>query len=218
MKNKSILMYSTLILLLLISSCGIHPPPEPTNSPPDPIIPIGNNQDEPYSPNLEIKRVRIMDSHLSITICFDLPSNRNDWIMGRLAGDVNLSDDTHTVPLTNFSLVSMDNKPGSAVQTRCEQSEIDIPDGFNFKQVTLTVERIAAPIPHNLDWDPVIQKIEEIAPKLVWEPMFDQPGPGFSIEETPPGMTALEAHDIIIGIIEPVVIGPWSIRVETDFQ
>ena len=174
--------------------------------------------EEPYTPNLEITRDSLVGSQYSITICFDLPSNRNDWIMGRLAGDVYLSDGTHTVPLTNFSLESLDTKSGSTGRTRCDRSETEIPDGFNFGQATLTVERIAATIPNDVDWDPVIESVEEIAPDLVWYPLDDQPGPGFGMEEPPPGMTAMEAHDLILGLIEPVVIGPWSIPVDTIVQ
>lgn len=218
MKSQSFQIYSLLILFLLLNSCGIQPQPDTTNSSPNPITPMSSYENEPYSPHLDIRKVKLVGNRVEITICFDFPTDRNDWTMGRLYGDVYISDGTHTAILSGFTLESMSEDPSSAVRVRCDRSAVDIPTGFHIEQAILTVERIAAAIPNNIDWDAVIQLVEEIAPGIVWDPIVDQPGPGFSIDETPPGMTALEAHDLILGVIEPVVIGPWSIPIETDLQ
>ena len=68
--------------------------------------------------------------------------------------------------------------------------------------------RIAADFPNDVDWEQVLQRLEAAAHGVVIEPMYDAIGPSFNLVETPPGMTALEAHNLVAGMIEPVVIGP----------
>lgn len=171
---------------------------------------------EIYDPNLEISEVEVTGNRIELTICFDPPSDRADWMLGRLPDDVYIYANTHTVILSGFTLASPFNKSSSSDQPRCYRSGSSIPDDFRIDQAILTVERIAATIPSKVDWDAVLEQIELVAPGIVIDPILDQPGPGYGLLEYPPYMTALEASYIVVGLFEPVYIGPWSIPIQAD--
>jgi hypothetical protein len=69
-------------------------------------------------------------------------------------------------------------------------------------------------MPLDVNWDQLLQRIHEVAPSLVIEPMPEQGGP--SVAQTPPGMTDLEAHNLVVGMVEPVIIGPWIMPIDFD--
>lgn len=165
---------------------------------------------------LEVREVRIKGETISVTICFSLPSSNPSWILVRLPGDVYLSDGQLVVPLNSFSFVSFEDRSDPACKMRCDEFRTLLPQDFDMDQATLTVKRIAADFPNEIDWDAVLQEIERVAPGLVIEPYRDQPGPGFSVIETPPGMTNQEVVYLVDGLIEPVVIGPWSFPIQLD--
>jgi hypothetical protein len=173
---------------------------------------------EIYDPNLEISKVEVTGNRIDLTICFDPPSDRADWMMGRLPDDLYLYDGTHTVILHGFTLASPYNKSGSSAQPRCYRTGSSIPYDFRIDQATLTVERIAATIGNKVDWDAVLEQIELVAPGIVIDPDLDQPGPGYGLLEYPPYMTAQEASHIVDGLFEPVYIGPWSIPIQADSE
>lgn len=192
--------------------------PIPTTTPPATPQKTSAYTNDLYDPNLEISDVEVTGNRINLTICFEPPSDRADWMMGRLHGDVYIDDGTHKVILSRFTLESPYNISGSSAQPRCYRSGSSKPGDFQIDQATLTVERIAATIGSKVDWDAVLEKIGLVAPGIVIDPILDQPGPGFAVIETPPGMTALEAHNIVMGLMEPVVIGPWSIPIQVDLE
>jgi hypothetical protein len=36
----------------------------------------------------------------------------------------------------------------------------------------------------------------------------------YALIDTPPGMSDNQAHDIVVGMAEPVVIGPWALPID----
>lgn len=171
-----------------------------------------------FAPELEIRDVNVSETSIGITVCFVLPSADKDWVLGRLPGDVYLSDGRHTVPLQAFSLVAFEEQSDPASTTRCDRFNSDLPPDFHIEQATLTVERVSASMPDEIDWEQVLERVERAEPGVVIEPMQDEPGPSFAVVETPPDMTDLEAHNLVVGVIEPVVIGPWSVPLAIDPQ
>lgn len=190
--------------------------PAPTSTPPDPPQKTSVFTNELYDPNLDIRAFAVVGNRVTLTICFDLPSDRYDWTMGRLYGDVYLDDGTKTAILSGFTLDKMSKNPISNIKVRCDRSNIELPPGFQVEEAVLTVERIAASIPNNIDWDAELLKLERYAPGIVIEPDRNHPGPGYGLIKYPPGMTAQEASYIVDGLFEPVYIGPWSIPIQVD--
>jgi hypothetical protein len=169
-----------------------------------------------FSPTFGVQEAIHSEGSISIILCYDIPSSEKDWILGRLPGDVFLSDGSFQVDLLSFTLVSLDSQPGCISPRRCDRFEAIVPVGFNDTKARLTVKRIAASIPEEVDWYTVTQRVGEVEPNLVFEPMLDQGGPSFAVILTPPGMSDREAHDLILGMVDPVILGPWVIPVEFD--
>lgn len=165
---------------------------------------------------VEIRKVLINGERVNLTICFSLPSPNPSWVLVRVPGDVSLSDGQHVIPLNSFSFVSFEDRSDPACKMRCDEFKSSLPEDFKIDEAILTVKRIAADFPAKIDWDAVLQELERVAPDLVIEPDRDQPGPGFGVIEMPPGMTNHEAVYLVVGLIEPVVIGPWSIPIQVD--
>jgi len=214
-KNTQILL---LVLIVVFSggcsTASIEDPTSSTNSqvlsPPPVTI--------DYSPDLEIRELIVTETSISFTVCYSLPSSDNSWVLGRLPDDVYISDEIQFVSLQSFSLVGFEEQSDSTTRTRCDRTKANLPTNFQIDQAALTVERIAAAIPEEIDWDNILQQVEMVAPGLEIEPILDQPGPGFAVVNTPTGMTALEAHNLVIGMIEPVFIGPWSLSISIDLK
>ena len=79
---------------------------------------------------------------------------------------------------------------------------------------TLTVQRLAASLPQNPDWIEILRRLEELGTGIVIEPLQGVEGLSFALIEKPDGMEDLEAHNVVVGIADPVVIGPWVLPVE----
>ena len=240
MRGKTYFLSILFLVTLIAASCvpGLQPiltktPLPPTTAPtntslpptaaptstqtdtPDPTLQSSPAANEPYSPHLEIRDVALVENRLGLTICFDLPSARFDWTMGRLYGDVYLYDGNHTVILSGFTLASPFIKSESPVNPHCDRTQSVIPADFRVEQATLTVKRIAASFNQNeIDWDTLLREVESMVLGAVLEQIPD----GFSVVETPPGMTALEVHDLVVGMMEPVFIGPWSVPIQADSE
>lgn len=187
--------------------------------PPQTAFPTQTSTAAPsYSPKLDVREISIAQSDISFTVCFALPPSDKAWVLGRLPGDVFLSDGQQSVVLQSFSLVGFEEKSDSAFNTRCDQFTSSLPANFDRNQATLTVKRIAASMPQQIDWDRVLDRVEALAPGVVIEPMPDQGGPSFAVVEVPSGMTDLEAHNLVVGTIDPVIIGPWTVPIILDPQ
>jgi len=207
--------FSIVIVGLTITACsGVAPSPvQPTATIEAAPLPQG---ELPYSPEFEVQTAMYDSGTVRIILCFNIPTAEEDWVLGRLPGDVYLSDMSQVVPLQSFSLVSLDAQSDPESPRRCDRFEASPPAGFDGEQAVLSVARIAASMPVEVDWDQLLQRIHEAAPSLVIEPMPDQGGPSFAVAQTPPGMTDLEAHNLVVGLVEPVIIGPWVIPIDFD--
>ncbi|MGH2604977.1 MAG: hypothetical protein ACRDG5_00160 [Anaerolineales bacterium] len=118
--------------------------------------------------------------------------------------------------MTHFSLVSLEPASESAAGRRCDRLAFDLPDGFRATNTTLVVQRLAASLPHDPDWDGLRKMLAEVVPGLVIQPLLGAEGLSFALVQAPDGMTDLEAHNIVVGLAEPVVVGPWTILVDFD--
>jgi hypothetical protein len=205
----------SLIILLLTACSGSSTPPSYAKS-------TANTSQEQaglakygdYYPNFSVQSAEFNDGVAKIILCFNIPSQDKDWVLGRLPGDVFLKAGSVEVDLYSFSLVSLDNEIESVFARRCDQFEAGLPEQFYIDNASLRVERISASFPSEVNWTRIMQRITEIAPGLVIEPMAEEGGPSFALIEVPPGMTDLEAHNLVVGSVDPVILGPWTIAVE----
>lgn len=144
-----------------------------------------------------------------VSVCYELPSDA-DWVLGRLLGDVTLSDGQVSAAMDHFELLAtVDNR-----LTRCDRLFFTRPGGFPPGVYSLTIIRLAASIPAEPDWAALESTLADAAPGLVIEPLPGQSGLSFGLIGVPAGMTDAEAANLVLGLAEPVVVGPWSIRVE----
>lgn len=79
---------------------------------------------------------------------------------------------------------------------------------------SLIVDPVTYDVPQAIDWDTVKQRVQVVAPGLEFAPLPDQSGPSVEVIQTPEGMTAEEASNLIVGLVDPVILGPWEIRVQ----
>jgi len=206
-------IWISILLAFVLTACSGSVPKQvqPTAEPePSPTI----SEKASYSPDLRVYDVRVESGNLNIEICFKIPSADKDWVLGRLPGDVYISAGNQDIPMQFFNLVSLEPDGNSTFPLRCDKLVFSAPSDFETKESTLTVERIAASMPSDVDWDDLLHRLDEVAPGLEIKPMPDQGGPSFGIVRTPEGMTDIEAHNLVLGLVEPVIIGPWNIPIK----
>jgi len=185
--------------------------PAPTQS--ESTLTPTSAQNVAYSPSFEVTQAIRQNDSVTITVCFNLPDADKDWVLGRLAGDVLLSDGRDQIALDSFTLVSLDQKSAPPPIRRCDLFTADVPASFSLSEARLEVKRIAASMPQSIDWDIVTQRVQHIAPGLEFAPLPDQSGPSIEVIQTPPGMTAEEASNLVVGLVDPVILGPWDVPV-----
>jgi hypothetical protein len=176
-------------------------------------LPTTQTASAPYDPNFEILESSMEASEARVVACFDLPSDM-DWVLGRLPGDVRLSDGAQTASMTSFTSFSLWPASAGTPARRCDALLFPLPLQFDSSEDVLTIERIAASLPADPDWDLLFERLRQVAPGIVIEPLEDASGLSFALIDKPPGMSDLEAHNIVVGIAEPVEIGPWEIPIE----
>jgi hypothetical protein len=144
-----------------------------------------------------------------LSLCYELPSDA-DWVLGRLLGDVTLSDAQGSAPMDHFEFLATSDDP----PRRCDRLFFSRPGGFPPGVYSLTIARLAASIPAEPDWAALETALADAAPGLLIEPLPGEPGLSFGLAATPSGMTDAEAADLVVGLAEPVLIGPWSVQIE----
>jgi hypothetical protein len=152
---------------------------------------------------------QISPEEAKVSVCFELPSE-GDWVLGRLLGDVALSDAHGATSMESFELLASSEGP----PRRCDRLFFSRPGGFPPGEYTLTIARLSASIPAEPDWAALEKALAQAAPGLVIEQLPDQAGLAFGLISTPAGMTDSEAADLVVGLAEPVLIGPWSVPIE----
>lgn len=152
---------------------------------------------------------QVTTEQAKVSVCYELPT-RGDWVLGRLFNDVNLSDDSGSAPLDHLELLALSESPPK----RCDRLFFSRPGGFPIGNYLLTIARLAATIPEHPDWPALQRRIAQAAPGIVIEPLAGQSGLSFALLAKPEGMTDPEAHDIVVGLADRVLIGPWSIPIE----
>ena len=164
--------------------------------------------------HLEIRSARAPGAdEAEVTACFQLPSEA-DWLLGRLLGDVRLSDGRSSTISDRIELAQLDTDQSPPV--RCDRLYFTRPGGFPAGQYTLTIERLAASIPQSPDWAALQSALDESGTGIIVAPLPDGEGPSFDLVHRPPEISDQEASLIVTGFFEPVVIGPWEILVAIE--
>jgi hypothetical protein len=145
-----------------------------------------------------------------VSVCYELPSE-GDWVLGRLLGDVTLSDGQGSAIMDHFELLALSDSP----LRRCDRLFFSRPDGFPPGSYTLTVARLAASLLASQDWGEIQHTLDEADTGIVIASLPDD-GRSFALVQRPPEMTDQEASLIVSGLEEPVVIGPWVIPVNFE--
>ncbi len=170
----------------------------------------GETQDQSSAakdPNFEVVAATISAPDAIVSICYDLPSEL-DWVLGRLHGDVSLSDGSQSVPMSSFTLASLESS------RRCDNLKFNMPADFGSSNLTMVIHRLAASLPADPDWTSLQQRLHENAPGIAIEPLSGQEGLSFALIQKPDHMTDLEAHNVVVGMADPVVIGPWVLQID----
>jgi hypothetical protein len=145
-----------------------------------------------------------------VSVCYELPSE-GDWVLGRLLGDVTLSDSQGATPMDSFELLASSASP----IRRCDRIFFARHGGFPPGDYSLTVKRLAASLSPNQDWAALQEALDEAHTGIVVAPLPDD-GRSFALMRRPPDMTDQEASIIVSGLQEPVVLGPWVIPISLE--
>jgi hypothetical protein len=202
-------LFLSLSAMILSSSCALNRAAQDTKQPTHSGVPTGNFL------NMTIESSeRTLSGEAHIAFCYDLPSDL-DWVPGRLPNDVRLNErgGLRSFSLSHFDLIEVTQSSGSKRARRCDNLVFYLGEESWADEYILTVERIAASIPADPDWDQLEQKLVEEHTGIVIERLPGAEGLSFSLKEKPAEMTDLEAHDIVVGMADPVVIGPWRFAI-----
>jgi hypothetical protein len=168
---------------------------------------------ESFKPNISILSARAEAGKAYVSACFDLPSDL-DWVLGRLPGDVSIASGAEIIPLSYFELLDLKEPTSSQLARRCDRLVFDLPDGFELRGAMLVVQRLAASLPADPDWTQIQGTLADMQAGIIIEPLEDTAGLSFALIEKPSNMTDLQAHNVVVGIAEPVEIGPWILPIE----
>ncbi len=203
--RTTFIVFLSLSAMILVSSCAINSATQEAQQPTQSEVPTGNFL------NMTIESSERTDSgEANIAFCYDLPSDL-DWVPGRLPNDVRLNERgrLESFPMSHFDLIRDMPSSGSDLARRCDNLVFYLGQESWADEYILTIERIAASIPSNPDWDELKQKLAEQQTGIVIERLPGAEGLSFALKEKPAEMTDLEAHDIVVGMADPVVVGPW---------
>lgn len=166
-----------------------------------------------FEPNFAVLSARVEAGKAYVSACFDLPSDL-DWVLGRLPGDVSISAGPQVIPLSYFELLALREESDSQPARRCDRLVFDMPNGLEQARGTLAIRRLAASLPIDPDWDHLQRRLEDLQTGIIIEPLDGAEGLSFALITRPENMTDLQAHDVVVGIAEPVVVGPWIVPVD----
>jgi len=147
-----------------------------------------------------------------VTVCFDHPTS-SAWLLGRLSGDVALSDRADSVAMSSFELVGWRVGKNGEFDQRCDRIQFVMPSIQPQQEYTLTIQRIAADLPEDPDWEELQRRLDAVGTGIQIEPLEDAGGFSFALLERPDSMTDLEAHNVVIGMAGAVMEGPWQLKV-----
>ena len=147
-----------------------------------------------------------------VTVCFDHPTS-SAWLLGRLNEDVTLSDGDHTVPMTSFELIGWRVGESGELDQRCDQIRFVMPSIQPQQEYTLTIQKIAADLPEDPNWEELQQRLDAAGTGIRIESLEDADGFSFALLERPDSMTDLEAHNVVVGMAGDVMEGPWQFKV-----
>jgi len=155
---------------------------------------------------------RVAPNEVHFSACFRLPSEA-DWVLGRLPGDVFLSGPSGEIPLTRFELVGLSPTSDSELTLRCDVLAFSTASVILPGEYTITIERLAASLPQEPHWDELQRSLDEAGTGIVIAPLPGEEGLSFALLQRPAGLTDLEAHDIVVGMAQPVALRPWVVPV-----
>jgi hypothetical protein len=169
----------------------------------------------PYeAPSGHVLRFRVLSAEqvspekVKLSVCYELPSEA-DWVLGRLFGDVTLSDEQGTADLDYSEFLALSDSP----PRRCDRLFFSRPGGFPPGDYSLMIKRLAASISPIQDWPALQRALGEVG--IVVATLPDD-GRSFALISRPPDMTDQEASLVVSGMQEPVVIGPWTVPVSLE--
>ena len=186
-----------LALLLLIAACA--PNQQSYKAPSGNVLQLEVLSAEQTSPE-----------EAKVSVCYELPSEA-DWVLGRLLGDVTLSDSQGAASMDSFELLASSASP----LRRCDRIFFSRPGGFPPGDYSLTIKRLAASLSPNQDWAALQRALDETGTGIVVAPLPDD-GRSFALIRRPPDMTDQEGSLIVSGLQEPVVLGPWVIPISLE--
>jgi hypothetical protein len=199
-----------LVFLSPIASCASSKSAEKEVPP---IISLVETTPSAFSLNPEVKEASIESGEAHATVCFDIPSQQ-DWVLGRLPGDVFLTVAGTEYPMLYFINRSITSPTESVVGRRCDVLVFEFDGSTMPVDGIITARRLAASLPEHPDWEALQNTLNIVAPSLAIEALPGVDGLSFGLLHVPGGMTDREAHDIVVGLAEPVAIGPWQISVQ----
>ena len=147
-----------------------------------------------------------------VTVCFDHPAS-SSWLLGRLSGDVALSDGADSVAMRSFELVGWRVGENGELDQRCDRIQFVMSSIQPQREYTLTIQRIAADLPEDPDWEELQRRLDAAGTGIQIEPLEDAGGFSFALLERPDSMTDLEAHNVVVGMAGDVIEGPWQFKV-----
>ncbi len=144
-----------------------------------------------------------------VTVCYEIPTADPSWLIGRLNGDVILSDGSTLIPMGSIDLVGWKLRPDGVPYQRCDRVGFPMTEEPGEGMYTLTIRRIAADLPDEPDWAELQRRLDAAHTGIRIEPLPDAEGLSFALIERPAAMSDLEAHDVVVGMAGDVVEGPW---------
>jgi len=143
------------------------------------------------------------------TLCYELPTD-SSWLMGRLSGDVILSEGSTIIPMSSIELIGWTIGPDGVPNQRCDRVRFQLSAEPNEGFYTLTVRRISADLPVETDWAELQSRLDAAGTGIRIEPLSDAEAFSFALISKPERMSDLEAQNVVIGMAGEVVEGPWT--------
>jgi hypothetical protein len=145
--------------------------------------------------------------YAQLTVCWDPPGPY--YALGRVPGDVTLSDGSISADLKYYNFIELIPREEGGPDRACGRLTFPLPEGFQCGECTLTIKRLAGITAEDPDWAEIQRALDEANTGIVIEPSVGGDSRDFTLISWPENMTDLEAHYIVVGMLEPVVIGPW---------
>jgi hypothetical protein len=116
--------------------------------------------------------------------------------------------------MSSFELVGWRVGENGEATQRCDRIHFQMLSIRPQQEYTLTIQRIAADLPQDPDWDELQRRLDAAGTGILIEPLEDADGFSFALLERPDSMTDLEAHNVVVGMAGEVIEGPWQLPVQ----